>query len=356
MLQPAIPDFSRYIVPQARGSRIYLMIEGMSCASCAWQIENELNINGNVKARMNFSTKRLSLEWVGEEKRVYDLLPQIQKLGFRFMPYDVRQLESKDAEEQKFLLKCMAVAGFAAGNIMLLSFALWFTDPLSMGQATRSLLHWLSALVALPAVIYAGQPFFISAFRALSEKRANMDVPISIAIILASGMSLFETIRGGTYVYFDSAITLVFLLLIGRYLDKKARGHARVAAQDLLRLTQGTATVKEADGNKLMLSRDLAAGMMVMVAAGERIAADGVVVSGKNHVVVFRLVVHRSSVDGAGDAVVAALAFGAGGVAGRYLRRTAFFHFRFPRTFRKTRQYGCADFDCDHSGLRYEFI
>ncbi len=111
-----------------------------------------------------------------------------------------------------------------------------------------------------------------------------MDVPISIAIILASGMSLFETIRGGTYVYFDSAITLVFLLLIGRYLDKKARGHARVAAQDLLRLTQGTATVKEADGNKLMLSRDLAAGMMVMVAAGERIAADGVVVSGKSQV------------------------------------------------------------------------
>ncbi len=282
---PAIPDFSRYIETQLGGkNRIYLMVEGMSCASCAWQIENELNAYDNVKARINFSTRRLSLEWQGTLDRVYELLPQIQKLGFKFLPFDIRQMQSKDMQEQRFLLKCMAIAGFAAGNIMLLSFALWFTDPATMGPATRSLLHWLSALIALPTVIYSGQPFFHSAFRSLRDKRANMDVPISLAIILASAMSLFETINGGMHVYFDSAVMLVFLLLIGRYLDKKARGHARAAAQDLLHLMQGTATVKIGDSSKLMLSHDLEPGMILMIAAGERIAADGIVIHGESQI------------------------------------------------------------------------
>ena len=111
-----------------------------------------------------------------------------------------------------------------------------------------------------------------------------MDVPISLAIILASVMSLFETMRGGVYVYFDSAVMLVFLLLIGRYLDKKARGHARAAAQDLLHLMQGTATVRIGNTSKLMLAHDLEPGMVLVIAAGERIAADGIVIQGESQI------------------------------------------------------------------------
>ncbi len=279
----AIPDYSGYITPSEVGAyKLLLMVEGMSCASCAWRIESALASNDNVKARINFSTRRLCIEWTGTKSRIYDLLRQISDLGFRFAPFDQKSLESDDKSEQKFLLQCMAVSGFAAGNIMLLSFALWFSGD--MGAATRDMLHWLSALVGLPAVIYAGRPFYNSAFTALRQGRANMDVPISLAIILASGMSLLETIRHGAYIYFDSAVMLVFLLLVGRYLDKKARGKARAAAEDLLQMLQGTATVLTEGKPSLLLAQDIKPGMILQISAGERIAADGRVVSGQSEI------------------------------------------------------------------------
>ncbi|TAH32489.1 MAG: cadmium-translocating P-type ATPase [Alphaproteobacteria bacterium] len=279
----ALPDYSRHIVSgQPDAHKMHLMIEGMRCASCAWQIENTLACNNNVKARINFSTRRLSIEWQGAKDRIYDLLHQIADLGFRFSPFDLVRLESEDRQEQKFLLQCMAVAGFASGNIMLLSFALWFSGD--MGGATRDLLHWLSALVGLPAVIYAGRPFYYSAFGALKRGRANMDVPISLAIVLACAMSLLETINHGAYIYFDSAVMLVFLLLVGRYLDKKARGKARAAAEDLLQMLQGTATVLQDGKSSLMLAQDLKPGMILQIAVGERIIADGRVISGQSEI------------------------------------------------------------------------
>jgi Cu2+-exporting ATPase len=119
-----------------------------------------------------------------------------------------------------------------------------------MGQATRVLLHWFSALIALPAIAFAGRPFFGSAFEALRHGRTNMDVPIALAIALAAAMSLFETVRGGEHVYFDSAIMLLFFLLVGRYLDRRARGVARSAAERLLAMDAGSVTVLDEDGRR----------------------------------------------------------------------------------------------------------
>lgn len=278
-----IPDYSSYITGNKEGAyRLHLMVEGMHCAACAWQIENALAANNSVKARINFSTRRLSIEWQGAKERIYEILPKINELGFRFSPFDLRRLETEDKREQRFLLQCMAVSGFAAGNLMLLSFALWFSSD--MGLATRDLLHWLSALVGLPAVLYAGRPFYRSAIIGLRQGRANMDVPISLAILLASGMSLFETINHGNYIYFDSAVMLVFLLLVGRYLDKKARGRARAAAEDLLQMMQGTASVLIDGKTSVMLAQDLKPGMILQIAVGERIIADGRVISGQSEI------------------------------------------------------------------------
>jgi Cu2+-exporting ATPase len=179
----------------------------------------------------------------------------------------------------------MAVAGFAAGNIMLLSVSVWSGHVYEMGGATRALLHWFSALIALPALVYAGRPFFASALGALRDGRTNMDVPISLGILLASGMSLFETIRGGEHVYFDSAVMLLFFLLIGRYLDLRARGKARAAAERLLALGTDPVTVLAADGRSQVLPAErVAPGMTVLVAVGERIGIDGRVLTGRSEV------------------------------------------------------------------------
>ncbi|HSA80711.1 MAG TPA: heavy metal translocating P-type ATPase, partial [Geminicoccaceae bacterium] len=240
---------------------------------------------GVVAARVNLTTRRLAVTWRGAVPLGEALVGTLARLGYRATPYDPSQLASGDAQAERRLLRAMAVAGFAAGNIMLLSVSVWSGQVYEMGGATRALLHWFSALIALPAVVYAGRPFFASALGALRAGHTNMDVPISLGVLLATGMSLFETIRGGAHVYFDSAVMLLFFLLIGRYLDLRARGKARAAAERLLALGTEPITVLAADGRSQVLPAErVAPGMTVLVAVGERIGIDGRVLSGRSEV------------------------------------------------------------------------
>jgi Cu2+-exporting ATPase len=175
---------------------------------------------------------------------------------------------------------------------MLLSVAIWSGYPGEMGPATRDLLRWISALIALPAIAYAGQPFFGSAFAALRAGRTNMDVPISVGVTLAAALSLWETARSGPDAYFESVVMLLFFLLVGRYLDRRARGRVRSAAEHLARFSVAPATVLDADGKpRRVPSASLRVGDLVLVAAGERIPADGKVAAGKSSI-------DRSLVDG----------------------------------------------------------
>lgn len=255
-----------------------LHIEGLHCAACVWLIEQMLAREADIaQARLNMTTRRLSLSWRGDKARAAELVALITRLGYTARPYDPSLEDTQMAAEQKFLLRCLAIAGFAAGNIMLISAALWSSTQSEMGIATRDLLHWVSALIAMPTILYAGQPFYRSALRALAHRRTNMDVPISLALIGATAMSLFETITHGEHAYFDSAVMLLFFLLIGRYLDRRARNRARGAAQDLLAVMSATATIMESGHARFLPARELEVGMELLVASGERIAADGVV-------------------------------------------------------------------------------
>ncbi len=264
---------------------LYLMVEGVHCAACIWLIETLLNRQeGVMNARVNMSTKRLTLKWEGDIKRGQELVAMIESIGYRLVPFDPKILRNENEEYLKFLLVCLGIAGFAAGNIMLISISLWF-DGFGMGEATRNILHWLSSLIALPVIIFSGRPFFYSAFSALKNRRSNMDVPISLAIILTSIISLIQTMNKAHDVYFDSAIMLLFFLLIGRYLDTKARYKATNASQDLLLLTAGSATVINEDGSQSVIpSQNITLGMNLLVCAGEKIPADGVILEGNSEI------------------------------------------------------------------------
>ena len=121
------------------------------------------------------------------------------------------------------------VCGYA---VLLLSVAVWSGAE----DATRDLFHWISGAIALPTVIFAGQPFFKSARASLRAGRLGMDVPISLALILASSISVYETMMSGHHAYFDAAVMLAFFLLLGRYLDHRTRAVARSAAEELAAL------------------------------------------------------------------------------------------------------------------------
>ncbi|MFN8721286.1 MAG: heavy metal translocating P-type ATPase metal-binding domain-containing protein [Rhodospirillales bacterium] len=259
-----------------------LLVDGLHCAACVWLIESVLaRAPDVVTARVQLAGGRLSLAWKGPPERANALVGAVAGLGFRLVPFDPSCLRSTADRADTELLRALGVTAFASMNVMMLSVGVWM--GWEMGPATRDLLHWMSALVAMPAIAWAGLPFYRPAFAALRRGRVNMDVPISLGILLTTAMSLSETIRSGPFAYFDGAVTLLFFLLLGRYLDRRARGRARSTAAQLLALRATAATRIDADGVARPVAPEaLAVGDEVLVASGERVPADGTVRHGRS--------------------------------------------------------------------------
>ena len=264
---------------------VSLIVENMTCGACIGCIERTLRgTPGVASARASLAAKRVSVTFDEAATEPLQMIEALHRSGYRAAE-SIECSDEQTAARADDLLRRLGVAGFAAANVMLLSVSVWAGFASDMDQSAADLFHWLSALIAMPAVAYAAQPFFRSAYAALKARRLNMDVPISLGIGLATAMSLFQTIRGTDQVYFDAAISLTFFLLIGRYLDEKVRVRARGAAENLLGLKALTADVVEADGNVRRLpARALLPGMRVQIPAGERIPVDGRVLSGETHV------------------------------------------------------------------------
>jgi len=281
-------DLSRYVRDDGNDTAsLNLLVENLHCAGCVNRVERALNGQAGVsEARLNMTSRRLRILFDPLRADPDDLAKSVISLGYGVVPFDPAALAAGDRAEDKLLLRSLAVAGFAAANVMLLSVSIWAgTASGDMGPATRDFMHWLSALIALPAVAYAGRPFFRSASAALRSWSVNMDVPISLAVVLATGMSLYETATGGAHAYFDAAVMLLFFLLIGRYLDRRARSRAESAAEQMTLLDATAAKVKQPDGSLCATPIDFVVpGMTVSVAPGDRAPVDGTVVSGYSSV------------------------------------------------------------------------
>jgi P-type Cu2+ transporter len=274
-------NLSAFVRKGERGDDVLeLMVEGASCASCIKKIEGGLlALPGVADARLNLSTKRLRVAWRPGAVAPESIAATLTRLGYAVAPFDPELAQKNIDHEGRFLLRCLAVAGFGAMNIMMFTTPVWFGDD--MGADTRTLLHWFGALVAVPCGLYAAQPFFRSAWKALRAGRANMDVPISLAVVLTFAMSIAETAMGGAHTYFDGVTMLLFFLLIGRYLDHRLRERARTAAREILALQAVTARRIRAGGDvEAVASRDIAIGDRLLLAVGERAPCDGVIVEG----------------------------------------------------------------------------
>lgn len=261
--------------------RTTLIVDSMVCGTCMIAVEEALQREPGVgSARVNLTTKRVAVTFDPTRTNVERLMGVLEDTGFPAAELMESRAAADDARDRDFLRR-LGVAGFAASNIMLLSVSVWAGTASDMGSAVQGLFHWLSALIALPAVAYAGQPFFASAARALTARRLNMDVPISLGVLLATGMSLYQTMRGSEQVYFDAAVTLLFFLLVGRFLDQRMRTRAQGAAANLLGLKAAMATLMRPDGTSERVSaRTIRPGDRLLVGAGERLAADGRVITG----------------------------------------------------------------------------
>ncbi|MBR1064360.1 cation-translocating P-type ATPase [Bradyrhizobium liaoningense] len=280
-------DFSHYVRAAGEGIKhIDLAVEGVHCAGCMAKIERGLSAIPDVTlARVNLTDRRVALEWKQDTLDPSRFIDRLEELGYKAYPYETESAEATEVAESRFLLRCLGVAAFATMNVMMLSIPVWPGNVSDMLPEQRDFFHWLSALIALPAAAYAGQPFFRSAWRALSAKTTNMDVPISIGVCLALGMSVVETIHHAEHAYFDAAIMLLTFLLVGRFLDQNMRRRTRAVAGNLAALKAETAA--KFVGPDEISQVPVAAihpGDIVLLRPGERCAVDGTVIEGRSEI------------------------------------------------------------------------
>jgi P-type Cu2+ transporter len=277
-------DLSLYAKPTGHGTLgMELAVEGIACGACIGKIEGAVKrLPGITEARLNFTNRRLRVSWEDGALAPAQIVATLRGIGYSAHPFAPLRAEQEEAAEMRRLTRCLAVAGFAAMNIMLLSISVWSGNVTDITPETRDFFHWASALIALPAAAYAGRPFFTSAWRALRAASVNMDVPISLGVILALGMSLVETANHAEHAYFDSALMLLFFLLVGRTLDYAMRRKTRAVAGNLAALKAETAHRFIGDEIVSVPAAALKPGDRLLVKPGERVPADGIVLSGNS--------------------------------------------------------------------------
>lgn len=246
-----------------------LSVPSIRCAACIGAIENHFHrIEGVREARVNATQKRV---YIKSELPEDMLVSALKDIGYDAYPLDQAALSTDKDPVGRDLILRMGVSGFAMMNVMLLSVAVWSGAT----DATRDLFHLISAAIALPAVLFSARPFFVHAMQALRVGRLNMDVPISLAIILATGMSLYEALNSGAHAYFDAALSLTFFLLIGRYLEHRTKSAAHSAAAELAALEVHRADRKVGKCYENVPVNELSFGDTVLVGSGVRVPADG---------------------------------------------------------------------------------
>ncbi|MFN3844371.1 MAG: heavy metal translocating P-type ATPase [Paracoccaceae bacterium] len=262
---------------QPTSARLMLSLPQAHCAVCISTVEHAMQaVPGVISARVNLTLKRVSVE-AEPEVTAETLITAAAGVGYEAHELDPGLLSSTETDRQgRDLLMRLGVAFFSMMNVMLLSVAVWS----GADAATRDMFHWISAAIALPTVVFSGQPFFKSAWASLRVGRLGMDVPISLALILASSISLFETWLSGRHAYFDAAVMLTFFLLLGRYLDHRTRAVARSAAEELAALEVPRATVLR-DGAEVVVGiTEVQVGDLVRVRPGGRMPVDGTILEG----------------------------------------------------------------------------
>ncbi len=272
--RPLVPTMTG---PSAGTDEFLFAVNDMHCAHCISVLERALGALPEVRtARVNLTNHRIRIE-AAAGTDASRLSRCIKATGYTpiQLDRDSERLVSVNPQSQGLMIR-LGIAGFGFANVMIYSVVVWSGAE----GTTRELMHWLSAFIALPIIVYASQPFLTNACKALRVFRLNMDVPISLAIILAAGHSLFETALGGRHAYFEAALALVFFLLAGRYLDLQTRMRARSAAAQLSAIEPDSITTLSAGREIERPLDEIARGAIIIVRPGDRIPLDGRITRG----------------------------------------------------------------------------
>ncbi|WP_448549987.1 heavy metal translocating P-type ATPase [Thalassotalea fusca] len=262
-----------------------LTVEGISCAACAWLIEMQLNkLTGLVSITVNATTQRATVRWLEHEIQLSDILIAIEKVGYKALPFKASAVEEANKAQSKTFIKRLGISGILMMQVMMIAVGLYFGAFTYMSENIELYLRWTSLMLTTPIIFYGAFPFYAGAYSALRAKRLSMDVPVSIAILLAFFASTWATISAQGEVYFESISMFTFLLLIGKFLEFRARSRASEVSANLLKLMPMTATKVDANEEVFIPAKKLKAGDSVIIKPGELIPADGSIVNGKSQI------------------------------------------------------------------------
>lgn len=258
-----------------------LIMEGIVCAACVWLNEHHVRqVAGVLDFRINYSTHRATLRWDNSKVQLSTVLKAITDIGYLAHPFDPGRMQALQKKEKSLALRRIAVAGLGMMQVMMLAVAMYVGAYSDMTEGMRDFIRWISLIMTIPVVVYSANVFFMSAWRDLKRKRFGMDVPVSIAIIIAFSASVYATITGTGEVYFDSVTMFTFFLLTGRFLEMQARHKAGQVAEELIRLLPAT-TIRLRNGEQEVVAVNaLEINDHVLIKPGEIVPADGVVLEG----------------------------------------------------------------------------
>ena len=263
-----------------------LMVEGIHCAACVWLIEKALaGMPGIIKAEVNLVHHRLLLQWRADTVSLTQIMTRLAALGYTAIPFNMEHLEGAAHQQNRALLFRLGFAGFGAMNIMWISIALYAGAFSGISIEYRHFFHWISFAIATPVLLYSGGPILKSAWRGVCHGTLSMDLPISIGALATFTYSLWQTIQGGPHVYFDTVVSFLFVILIGRYLEALARQNASASTLRLLELQPRMATRIMADGSEERIAvRKLIPGDLLRIKPGDKVPADGAIIEGNSHI------------------------------------------------------------------------
>ncbi|HHQ4900654.1 TPA: heavy metal translocating P-type ATPase [Aeromonas veronii] len=261
---------------------IQLTVEGLTCAACAWLIERHLMTLGGLRyINVNTTTHRARIKWDPELLSLSDILKGFAQIGYRAYPFQTHQQEALYAKEVRSYMFRLALAGLGSMQVMMCAVALYMDLFISVEDEFMVYFKWISLLLSTPIMIYSAQPFYVGAWRSLKQGHLSMDVSVSLALIGAFIASMWATVFNTGEVYYDSITMFVFFLLLGRFLELRARRKASESSSNLARLVPIMATRIDDEGEHEVAAKTLQVGDRVRVLAGATLPADGIIVEGQ---------------------------------------------------------------------------
>lgn len=267
-------------------SEVLLSVEGITCAACAWLIEKQLlNLTSVKRVDVNTSTNRAMIQWDKTSTPLSEIITALAKIGYKAYPFQSDIEAQQKQQTAKAYIRRLGVAGLMTMQVMMFAFAMYFGMFSGMDSNFEQYFRWISLVLASPVILYSALPFLTNAINGLKAKQLNMDLPVSLAIFGAFGASCYATFMQVGEVYFESVCMFTFLLLLGKYLEFRARLKASEFTANLQKLLPLTArTINESGEELIIAAKKLKLNDVVLIKAGETIPADGELIKGKTTV------------------------------------------------------------------------